>query len=1060
MSQSSCSSRSPLNCSSISQTDLSPVDCSYISQIEHSSISSLNCSSFRSPCSSVSPLDCSSISQSDYSLISLVNCSSKSQTNHSFTSPQNCSSIPQANQSFTSYQKHSTKSQTNCFALPTQDCTHHNFSLSPQNGPSILQLQCSTSALCSSSVGQSNYHSAPTTTFSIDCSSTSPSNKSMLSLHGCSPISPPNYSTSHLNQHVTPAPKCPTTCQFEHSPFSLPNSSYFQACDLQAGCSPDISIPHIDSHFQCSSMGQNNKNYSSTEYSSLLPSELNSVPPGDLYCAPQPCHAESSYTSQAQDKSHFTPSGISPPCSPHFASTKPPHTASLDPPINFTPTNSDNPSQIIATAYSCDITHICSNFSSSNNMHSNTVTLDSTKGLQSQGSIEVNGVSYCADPSLATFHSYLSEHHSSPLSTKLCTCPSVCNCPLAESIHPSPTSTVLGPTTCSAFPLSACLTSPDHTVSAHSLVNAPETSSCCHYAFISGASSECVSPPEEQNEAKKCEICKASVENKVRLEQDRQLCELFLNSLSRFEDWLQAAQITASLRNPFQTLHKESKLALRKYEVLLGEMQEKLLDLESLNTQYWRLTQTRHQTLLPSVLRSRMQEVNMFWYHLQRETEAVHKTLKSRVQQREKFDTDQEDMKLCLTEMDLELSSVEYIYGGNSTEKIQQLKAFQEDVWSNMKRVECLLERGDLLIDNSDPRDAETLEEEMTELGSYCQEIFIRLSRLQKRLVSTRLVFEDDFLNSSFEHASSGSSDVFLDLDNDQGQAASAIGVPAANVALAADLEWDPLGDVGRSSSHDGQESFYTATSAPWNVLQRSDGSQSSFSSDFGVTSSKLRSQEVQEPPTDVLTSRTAPWDTCNLMATQKQTLTHRQSDTSVNALYNPLAGMKSGQGEDAICCPVTVPIEEPDSGFRMDDPLSTPGHCWHNPDVVAPVASDAQVIGSQSHHTSPGHRRRQGKKKRLALTQSVKRKLQPAKQEVSILMENGDIMSHLRPHKASHSSPTCLWLWIKRLASFLVLFLLLGGSLLIFPVGRSSCSSQRFAWSLMLTYVNGPPPT
>lgn len=57
-----------------------------------------------------------------------------------------------------------------------------------------------------------------------------------------------------------------------------------------------------------------------------------------------------------------------------------------------------------------------------------------------------------------------------------------------------------------------------------------------------------------------------------------------------------------------------------------------------------------------------------------------------------------------------------------------------------MKKVEGLLERGDELIVNSDPQDASDLEVEMTELGSYCQQIYIRLSRLQKRLVSTKLV--------------------------------------------------------------------------------------------------------------------------------------------------------------------------------------------------------------------------------------------------------------------------------------------------------------------------------
>ncbi|XP_075042938.1 uncharacterized protein LOC142102168 [Mixophyes fleayi] len=1030
------SSISPLNCSSISQTDnssISPINCFPISQTEYSSISPLNFSNSQSPCSSISPQNCSFMSQPECASISSLNYPSISQTDYSFSSSQ----------------KYSFISQTDYFSSSPQNSISqtHYASISPLNCTSISQPNCDKSPLTSSSIGQPNYCSVPTTKYPTDGSSTPPFQSSTLSLTDCSSIPQPNYSTEcQLNQYTTPAQKCSTTspsdsCSLsppDHSSISPLNIPSFQACDLTTDCLPDISISHKDSHLQCSSLIQNNTISSSTvEYSSLLPSEFNNVPPGDFCYGSHICPTGNSCTCQAQNNSHFTPSGFSPDCFSLFASPKPPSgRASLDLPNNITPTNSDiTYTQTMATGFSS----------------SHTVTPGSAQDLPSKADVECDIVSYSTNTSDAPFndHSYISKH-SSHLSTKLCTCPSFCNCSLTRSTHHSPISKVLG--SCSdspPAPHSTCLTSPDHTAFTHIASNTSEILPCCPYAYCSGLLY--ISPPEEQKETKKCEICKASVENKVRMEQDRQLCELFLNSLSRFEDWLQIAKITASLRNPFQTLHKEAKLALRKYEVLLREMQEKLLDLESLNRQYWRLTQTRHQALLPSVLRSRMQEVNMFWYHLQRETETVHQTLKSRVQQREEFDTDQEDMKLCLTEMDLELSSVEYIYGGNSTEKIQQLKAFQEDVWSNIKRVECLLERGGLLIDNSDPQDAETLEEEMTELGSYCQEIFIRLSRLQKRLVSTKLVFEDNFLDSGFEHASSGSSDVFLDLDIEQDEVPSPLNIPAANVVLAVDLEWDPLGDVGRSSSHDGQESFYTATSAPWKIFQRSEGSQSSFSSDFGASSSKLRTQEDQEPLIDVVTSHTAPWDTCSLKGTQEQMDSPGQIEDTAT-LHSSLPGMETDS------CSVSISTEELNSALRMDNPLPAPGHCWNNPDQVAPVTFDALVTDSKSHHIGPGHRRRQGKKKRAVLTQDVKRKLQPAKQEVSILMENRDDLSNRRPHKTSYSSPGFLRIGIKRLASFLVLLLVFGSSLLIFS--RPSCSSHRFSWSLRLTYVNGPPPT
>ncbi|XP_040179255.1 nesprin-2-like isoform X2 [Rana temporaria] len=396
----------------------------------------------------------------------------------------------------------------------------------------------------------------------------------------------------------------------------------------------------------------------------------------------------------------------------------------------------------------------------------------------------------------------------------------------------------------------------------------------------------------------KCEICSGSVENKVRMHQDKQLCEQFLDSLSRMEDWLKITQMVASLQNPSRTLHNDAKLALRKYEDLLKEIREKLLDLETLNRKYWRITQISTKMLLPTTLRSRLQEVNHFWDCLQKEAETIYQTLKSKVQQREEFDTDQDDLKLSLTEMDMELSSVEYIYHGNSTEKIQQLKAFQEDVWNNMKRVEVLLERGDQLIYETDPQDAMALEEEMTELGSYCQEIFIRLSRLQKRLVSTKLVFEDDVLDSGFEHVSSGSSDVFLDLDFEDEAVPCLPIVPPAKACFAIDLEWDPTGDVGSSGSHD-----EISKSTPLKLSRRHKCSESSISTDSGVTNSKHRSQEDLLPVEEDLPAFIVTGGTVISEGFRRPKIDIQVQTIDNRVLCNDLPSLESGQLEVASYC-------------------------------------------------------------------------------------------------------------------------------------------------------------
>ncbi|XP_018432406.1 PREDICTED: nesprin-2-like [Nanorana parkeri] len=532
------------------------------------------------------------------------------------------------------------------------------------------------------------------------------------------------------------------------------------------------------------------------------------------------------------------------------------------------------------------------------------------------------------------------------------------------------------------------------------------------------------------------------------MQQDRQLCEQFLDSLSRLEDWLQITQTAASLQKPSRTLHEEVKMALRKYEVFLMEIREKLLDLETLNRKYWRITQISHKMLLPTTLRRRMQEVNDFWDHLQKEAESIYQNLKSKVQQREEFDTDQDDVKLCLTEMDMELSSVEYIYNGNSTEKMQQLKAFQEDIWNNMKRVEGLLDRGDQLIYESDPQDAVALEEEMTELGSYCQEIFIRLSRLQKRLVSTKLVFEDDVLDSGFEHVSSGSSDVFLDLDFEDEEVPGLPILPPAKSALAIDLEWDPMGDVGSSGSHD-----ELSKSAPRKILRRNKCTESSVSTDSGVTNSKHRSHEDLFPVEEDFPSSTVPRGNVISEGFRRTVIDIQVQTVDSRVLCNDMPGLEPGRLEVVLC-------DTLDSGHKIDILQHAPRYDCTMPDLGAPVASNTQVTDSRIQHNVPGQRRRPGKKKKVNQIQEVKRKPQPARPDVSILMDTGDDMTKLKSYKSSYRCAGPLWLSIKCLTLLSLVFLLLCGSLLIFPLSHTRCPLQRFSWTLMLTYVNGPPPT
>ncbi|KAM4696407.1 nesprin-2-like [Rhinophrynus dorsalis] len=576
--------------------------------------------------------------------------------------------------------------------------------------------------------------------------------------------------------------------------------------------------------------------------------------------------------------------------------------------------------------------------------------------------------------------------------------------------------------------------------------------------------------PEGHEDSGGCKMCSASVEKRVRVGEYRQLCALFLDALSRFEDWLQGVHIAAFSPDPSQTPHREAQLAVSRYEVLLSEMREKLLELESLNRKYWRLSQAPHQDILPSDLRGRMQEINQSWDQVQREAEAMHQSLKIRVQHREQFESDREEMRRRLTDMDLGLSSVEYIYSGNSTEKIQRLQAFQEDVRSNMEQMEGLFERGDILIDDSDAQDAEELEKEMEELGCYCQEIFSRVSRFQKRLVSTKLVFEDDLLAEDMEIMSHSSSDVFLEIESEDGAVptppveSTATSLPlylqgTSVEAVTLDLEWDPLGDIGRTDSNDGQESFHTATSAPWKILHRQ-RSQSSLNSIPWTTGSEHREREDVESLGDVQCGLQEPGDSHSLEEISEES-GNQGEVLALSAHIQPTQVPSCCVQEEAPGpvedCPSSY-SEILDPGQSASDLTPKQAHemVRHTSGQGKLVTSDSQV-NSQLVQSVVAQRRRQGQR-----AQNLRMNLypNPNKQEVAILMDNGDSAPLTSQHKASRGALGNLRSWSKRLVYLSVLVLLLGGALIFLPPDRTRCPSHRFAWSLMLTYVNGPPPT
>lgn len=326
-------------------------------------------------------------------------------------------------------------------------------------------------------------------------------------------------------------------------------------------------------------------------------------------------------------------------------------------------------------------------------------------------------------------------------------------------------------------------------------------------------------------DAASCSVCTASVEKRIRTEQACRLHERVLDSLSRFQDWLRAAELWAASPASSQVPFAVAKEELKKFEVLQRQIQEKLHHLESLNRQYRQLVQANGISL-QGRLRAAVQESNQRWDNLQKRATAILKRLKYFVSQREEFEWERETVQVWLTELDLRLTDVEHFSGGSSLEKMMELQEFQEAVQSNAERLDWLLVSGERLIQRSEPQDAEILEEELQELSCYCQEVFWRVSRFRRRLVSMRLVFEDEWLS---DRDTDVESDCFTDVSPEpEGEAkgpppAAWIYQSTPHKALCCrrrhlfgaacggslDLEWDPSVDVGGSTSHDEEDSSY-----------------------------------------------------------------------------------------------------------------------------------------------------------------------------------------------------------------------------------------------------------
>nr|XP_033812791.1 uncharacterized protein LOC117365935 isoform X4 [Geotrypetes seraphini] len=136
-------------------------------------------------------------------------------------------------------------------------------------------------------------------------------------------------------------------------------------------------------------------------------------------------------------------------------------------------------------------------------------------------------------------------------------------------------------------------------------------------------------------EMDECNVCTASVEKRIRMQQAWQLWKAFMDTFHQYEDWLKSAEQKAAFPKSSHVLYTDAKEELKKFEVLHRQVQERLGQLESLNRQYWRLVtkgipvdSKPYGTGLKARLRAMAQESNQRWDTLQKQISAVHRRLK------------------------------------------------------------------------------------------------------------------------------------------------------------------------------------------------------------------------------------------------------------------------------------------------------------------------------------------------------------------------------------------------------------------------------------------------
>ncbi|XP_033126157.1 nesprin-1-like isoform X2 [Anneissia japonica] len=228
-------------------------------------------------------------------------------------------------------------------------------------------------------------------------------------------------------------------------------------------------------------------------------------------------------------------------------------------------------------------------------------------------------------------------------------------------------------------------------------------------------------------------ICTLSMEKKMRIEETWRLWQKFMEDYKRFEEWLVKTEKAVSYPDTAATQFSAIRDEIKKFEGFQRKIHENLAQLEIINKQYRRLAR-EGRTDSTDQLKTRVHDANNRWDSLARRCSSILRRLKYMQSEREEYENTREGLLVWLTEIDLQLTNVEHFSESDTSIKVKQIKAFQHEIDLNQSRIDDINSSAQILMQRCDPNDAVIIQESLDELHRYCEEVFSRVDRFQRKL--------------------------------------------------------------------------------------------------------------------------------------------------------------------------------------------------------------------------------------------------------------------------------------------------------------------------------------